>query len=84
MPKVTFKKSGIEAAWDGSSDSLLEFAESKGLDLDYGCRAGNCTACQQTILEGEVSYPWEPSGVPDEGKELLCCSVPKTDVVVDA
>lgn len=84
MATVTFKKSGVSAEWTGDHDSILELAEAHGLDLDYGCRAGNCTACQQRVESGTVDYPEEPTGVPDDGHELLCCSVPRCDLVIDA
>ena len=47
---------------------------------------GNCTACQQPIVSGEVEYPNGHTGEPDEGNALLCCCTPKgdADVVVDA
>ena len=86
MPKIIFQKSKVEAEWDGSEDSILELAEANQLDLDYGCRMGNCTACQQTIVSGEVEYPMGHTGEPEPGNALLCCCVPKgdEDVVVDA
>lgn len=84
MPKVIFKKSGVEVEWDGSHESLLELAEDQGIDLDFGCRMGNCTACQQPIVSGEVEYPNGHTGEPEEGHELLCCSVPQGDLVIDA
>lgn len=86
MSKVTFKKSGVEAEWTGAEESFLELAEANDLDLDYGCRMGNCTACQQTILSGEVEYPIGHTGEPDAGNALLCCCQPKdgSDVVIDA
>ncbi|MCH8474754.1 MAG: 2Fe-2S iron-sulfur cluster binding domain-containing protein [Opitutales bacterium] len=84
MPKVLFKQSGVEVEWDGSHESLLELAEDHGLDLDFGCRMGNCTACQQPVVKGEVEYPNGHTGEPDEGNELLCCSVPKDDIEIDA
>lgn len=84
MSKVIFKKSDISAEWTGEQESLLELGEAKGIDLPFGCRQGNCTACQQPIISGEVEYPEGHSGVPDEGNELLCCSQPKGDVVIDA
>jgi len=86
MGKVIFQKSGVEAEWDGSEESILELAEANDLDLEYGCRMGNCTACQQKILSGAVEYPMGHTGEPDEGCELLCCSVPKGDgdLLVDA
>jgi ferredoxin len=84
MPKVTFRKSEKTVEWTAKHESLLELGEDAGLDLDFGCRMGNCTACQQPLVSGEVDYPMGHGGQPDEGNELLCCSVPKTDVVIDA
>lgn len=86
MPKVIFEKSGVEAEWTDEHDSLLELAEAEGLDLDYGCRIGSCTACQQPVTAGKIAYPNGHTGVPDEGNELLCCSQPKgdDDVVIQA
>jgi len=86
MAKVIFRKSGVEAEWTGDEDSLLELGEENDVDLDFGCRVGNCTACQQPIVSGEVEYPMGHAGEPDEGNELLCCSVPggEGDLVIDA
>ncbi|MFP4166833.1 MAG: 2Fe-2S iron-sulfur cluster-binding protein [Opitutales bacterium] len=86
MAKVIFKKSGVESEWTGEQDSILELGESLGLDLDFGCRMGNCTACQQTVLAGEVEYPMGHTGEPEPGNRLLCCSIPKgdEDLVIDA
>lgn len=84
MPQVTFRKSEKTVEWTGKHESLLELGEDTGLDLDFGCRMGNCTACQQPVVSGEVDYPMGHTGQPDEGNELLCCCVPKTDVVIDA
>jgi len=84
MAKVTFQKSDLTAEWTGDHDSILELAEAEGLNLDYGCRMGNCTMCQQTLVSGEIDYPDGHSGEPDDGNILLCCSVPKGDVAIDA
>ena len=86
MSKITFQKSDLILDWTGSEESILELAEANDLDLDYGCRMGNCTACQQTIVSGEVEYPNGHTGEPDEGNALLCCCQPKgdADLVIDA
>ena len=86
MSKVTFQKSNVVLKWTDNEESLLEAAETVDLDLDFGCRMGNCTACQQTLISGEVEYPTGHTGEPDEGKILLCCCQPKdgSDVVIDA
>lgn len=84
MSKVTFKQSGVTAEWSEEYGSILELGEAQGLDLDFGCRMGNCTACQQPIISGELEYPHGHNGEPEEGNQLLCCSRPTTDLVIDA
>jgi len=86
MAKIIFKKSGVELEWDDAEENILEFAESHDLELDYGCRMGNCTACQQEVTSGEVEYPNGHTGEPDEGHVLLCCCTPKgdADLVIEA
>jgi ferredoxin len=82
--KVVFAKSGVSTIWTGEHDSLLEAGEAEGLDLDFGCRVGNCTACQQPMQAGEVDYPYGHNGEPEDGHILLCCSVPKSSVTINA
>lgn len=86
MAKIIFQKSDVTAEWTGDEESILELGEANGLDLDYGCRMGNCTACQQTVVSGEVDYPNGHTGEPEPGNALLCCCQPKgdADVVIDA
>lgn len=86
MPKIIFKKSALELDWTGDEESILELAEANDLDLDFGCRAGNCTACQYPVESGTVEYPMGHTGEPDPGNQLLCCCVPsgEGDVVIDA
>lgn len=86
MPNILFQKSAVTLNWTGDAESILELAEANDLDLDYGCRMGNCTACQQPIISGEVEYPNGHTGEPEEGNALLCCCQPKgeADVVVGA
>jgi ferredoxin len=83
---ITFQKSGVELNWGGSEENILELAEIHDLDLAYGCRMGNCTACQQKVISGEVEYPTGHTGEPDEGYALLCCCTLKgqSDLVIEA
>lgn len=84
MHTIEFRKSGKTVEFSSEFESILECAEANGIDLDYGCRMGNCTACQQPIISGELDYPNGHDGVPDSGNQLLCCSVPKSNLVIDA
>ena len=82
--KVTFQKSGKEISWTPSAGSLLETAEANGIELDAGCRAGNCGTCLTAVRSGDVSYLNEPGEMPESGSCLVCVGVPKTDLVLDA
>jgi len=81
---VTFAKSAKQAQWTPQSGSLLEFAESQGIAIDSGCRAGGCGTCQTTINAGEVSYRQAPDYDPEPGTCLMCVCTPKTDVTLEA
>lgn len=78
---VTFSLSGMSARWDGSSRTLLDLAEAQGLTPAFSCRNGICNTCLCEI-DGEVSYVDEPLEEPGPGKALICCSVPKSALVV--
>jgi ferredoxin len=80
---VTFAKSGKQARWSPRSGSLLEFAESLGIAVDSGCRAGGCGTCQVTIRSGEISYRQLPDYDPEPGTCLMCVCTPRTHVTLE-
>jgi len=77
---VTFSESGQQHPWDPAEESLLSFAESRGIDVNSQCRAGECGACRTRLISGEVEYRKPPDVNPGRGHCLLCVSVPKSDV----
>ncbi len=81
-PSVTFKGSGRTVAWT-DADSLLIFAEDNGVDAPFSCGAGVCGTCATALLEGEVTYVEDPLYMPETGFVLLCCTKPKSSVVLD-
>lgn len=81
---VTFSKSGRQLAWNRSSDSLLEFAEAAGIDVDAGCRAGSCGGCQTTVEAGEVEYNQPPDADVEPGCCLLCITRPRNNLTLAA
>ncbi len=81
--QVTFARSGITAAWDPACESILDMAERQGLSPDYSCRSGICHTCMCALVEGEVEYLEEPLDEPDPGCVLICCSKPKTSIVIE-
>jgi len=52
------------------------------LSPDYSCRSGICHTCLCQLEEGEVEYVIEPLEPPEEGSVLICCSKPKTPLVI--
>ncbi|MBP0588573.1 pyridoxamine 5'-phosphate oxidase family protein [Paraburkholderia sp. LEh10] len=73
---VAFVKSGKEARWQPDSGSLLELAEARGLNPEFGCRGGSCGTCRTRVVAGAVAYPVAPEfKVPDD-EALICCAVP--------
>ena len=81
--ELSFVKTGLTAKWDSSFETILDFAEAQGLRPDFSCRTGICHTCMSRLVEGEVEYVVEPLDMPDPGCVLICCSQPKTDLVVE-
>lgn len=81
---ITFSRSGKNIPWDPAVDSLLEFAEASGIEVEYGCRAGSCGSCQTPVKAGEVDYNQQPDAEVAPGHCLLCISTPKSDLTLDA
>ncbi len=73
---VRFDRSGIETTWNPAKGSLLDLAESEGLQPDYSCRSGICQTCATRVIEGEVAYSEPPMVEPEEGVALICSSHP--------
>jgi hypothetical protein len=73
---VSFTRSGDAAEWTPERGTLLEFAEGKGLNPPFSCRAGNCGSCATRITAGRVTYAEPTAWRPAEGEVLLCCAVP--------
>lgn len=80
---VEFRKSGIVAEWNTSAQSLLSFAEDQALEPEFSCRAGICGTCKSHIVSGDVIYFEDPLDELEDGEVLLCCSRPKTAIVLD-
>lgn len=81
--EINFVKSGIKTNWNPSFGSILDLAEAEGLSPDFSCRSGICQTCVCDLKEGEVDYSPEPLDTPAPGTVLICCSKPRTNLVID-
>jgi hypothetical protein len=80
--EVMFAGSGVKATWDPSFSSLLDFAEAQGVNPAFGCRSGMCHSCLCKIIKGEIEYNDGPQALSEPDDILICCSKPRTNVVI--
>jgi len=69
-------------------ETILDAGLREGLALPYECRNGGCGLCLCSVEHGSVEHrPYQRSALPDalkaQGKALMCCAVPKGDVVIE-
>ena len=79
---------GIKSATARSGETLLEAGLRAGLALPYECRNGGCGVCLCTVLNGQVDHgAYQPMILTGEmraqGKALMCCAVPLSDVDIE-
>lgn len=86
------QKFGIRLARSGksftmnNSETVLAAARRAGVPVPSSCGQGLCGTCKTLVLEGDVEMQ-HSGGIRqrevDKGLRLLCCSRPKTDLVLD-
>jgi ferredoxin len=82
--RITFAKSGKVCDWSPNVGNLLDFAEANGVNIDSGCRAGNCGTCVVAVKSGKVSYAIEHGAELEAGTCLTCIAAPDGNVILDA
>ncbi len=82
-PLVTFARSGISTPFAEERRSVLELADACDVPSRWSCRTGVCHTCITPLLSGSVTYSPAPLEPPDDGKVLICCAQPDTDIVLD-
>jgi uncharacterized protein len=81
---VTFGVSDKTVEWSRESGTLLDAAETAGVQIENGCRSGSCGTCLTAILAGEVEYLEEPDTAVEQGSCLPCVSIPKGELKLNA
>ena len=82
-PTVTFTRSNLDVPWDDRYPSLLDFAEACDVPVGFGCRHGVCHNCESGLLAGDVTYDTEPLDPPPDGRILVCCCRPGSELTLD-
>jgi NAD(P)H-flavin reductase/ferredoxin len=86
-PRVKLEPLGEELRC-GPGETVLDAAFRHGLNLAYGCREGQCSACKCHLLEGEAALKrYSSFALSDSeranGYTLMCRAVPEEDLVVE-
>lgn len=82
---IVFHKSAKTARSGSTNQTILELADTAGVPIPSGCRAGNCGTCQTRLLKGQTAYLGQtPPADCEPGSILACVARPIGDVVVDA
>jgi ferredoxin-NADP reductase/MOSC domain-containing protein YiiM/ferredoxin len=82
-PSVTFVRSALTVPWDDHYPSLLDFAEACDVPVGFGCRTGVCHNCESGLLSGSVDYTIDPLEPPPDGRVLVCCTRPESELTLD-
>ncbi len=82
--QVTFARTGKKCIWNEKAENLLDFASDNGIQIESGCRAGNCGTCVIAIKSGKVAYMSEHGAELEDGTCLTCIAAPDGDLVIDA
>jgi ferredoxin-NADP reductase/MOSC domain-containing protein YiiM len=82
-PLVSFARSDLSIRWHPKYQNLLELAEACDVPVRWSCRTGVCHACETGLVDGAVDYQPDPLESPADGNLLICCSRPRSDVVID-
>ncbi len=84
--KIEFRRAGQVFEWDDSAESILDFAEENGVEIENSCRVGVCGTCKLKLISGEVSMSTD-DGLTQEDKRnrsfLPCVAIPESDLVID-
>ena len=69
-------------------ETILEAGLRAGVPIPYECRNGGCGLCKGTVLNGKVELGMYQKAVLGDaeraqGKALLCCAVPLSDVEIE-
>jgi ferredoxin len=62
---------------------VLDLADACDVPTRWSCRTGVCHTCITRMLSGEVTYSPDPLDPPADGQVLICCSRPRTEIILD-
>lgn len=82
--RIHFALSNVTHDWDSKYECILALAQDLDIDINSGCRYGDCGICSTPLLEGTVKYNHETGVDPDDGYCLPCSCRPLTSITLKA
>ena len=82
--QVQFRRSQRTIQWTPEAHSLLDFALENDIEINAGCKYGDCGTCLTSLLSGSVEYEHVTGVEPDPGTCLPCSCKPTSSIVLDA
>jgi ferredoxin-NADP reductase len=83
--RIEFTKSGRSIECDANTH-ILQAAFAAGMRLPSSCTVGLCGTCKSRLVAGEVEMKHQ-GGIRqreiDNGQVLICCSKPRSDLVIE-
>jgi phenol hydroxylase P5 protein len=88
MYEVTIEPTGDVIEVD-EGQTILDAALRQGVWLPFACGHGTCATCKCQVTDGDVDLgnasPFALMDIErDEGKVLVCCATPESDLVLEA
>jgi ferredoxin-NADP reductase len=80
---IGFTRSGLNVRWNPAFRSILELAEACEVPVRWSCRTGVCHTCKTGLIAGSVAYRPQPIDAPTGDNVLICCSHPRSDIILD-
>ena len=86
--EITLEPSGkVITVKEGQT--ILDAAIRNGIQVDYGCRHGSCSACKCQVLDGDYEIMDRVSKYSlldferEEGFTLMCSTIPESDLIIE-
>jgi len=85
LKQVDFKKAGKTLSIQ-PNETVLELAESSGIDIPYSCRTGTCGTCKVKLLSGQVTMDCQDSLTEEDKRQkiiLACQAKAQSDLEIE-
>ena len=82
--KIRLTESETVIDWEDRYNSILEATDDHDIEMNSGCRAGNCGECAVKMTKGDIRYSEQPTAECDPQYIFPCLAVPNSDLEIEA